>query len=48
MADLPSQPRLQRGHRTPRWVYVLLIVPVVVVLVIVILHLLGVSLTHLP
>jgi hypothetical protein len=47
-ADSPSQPRLPSGHRTPRWVYVLLIVAIAVPLVIVILHLLGVSFTHMP
>lgn len=48
MVDSPSEPVSERGHRTPRWVYLLLIVAIAVPLVIAILHLLGVSFTHMP
>jgi hypothetical protein len=48
MSDSTFPPQPLPRHQTPRWVYVLLIVAIAVPLVIVILHLLGVSFTHMP
>jgi hypothetical protein len=48
MAEVPSQPGLQRGHRTPHWVYGLVIVAIGVALLFLSMHFLGMGLTHMP
>lgn len=48
MADAAAQPGLQRSHRTPRWVYVLVVVVIVVALLFLTMHFLGMGLTHMP